>query len=242
MPKSVFQDIYRALKGNIEDGTFAYQSFLPSEAELTVRFGCSRSSVRRALRMLAEDGYVQSQQGKGVRVIRNPVLHDISGYNGLETFNELAARLKFTPHTDAVLLEEIVADDELAEMTGFAVGSSLTHIMRARRADGMRISTDESFYLSEGVPGLTLDIISDSVYAYLEGELGMKIGTSKRTITVEAATESDYKYIDLGEFNAVGVMRSHTFDADGVMIEYTVSRQRPGFFAYHETALRRQAG
>ena len=139
-----------------------------------------------------------------------------------------------------MLLEEIVADDELAEMTGFAVGSSLTHIMRARRADGMRISTDESFYLSEEVPGLTLDIISDSVYAYLEGELGMKIGTSKRTITVEAATESDYKYIDLGEFNAVGVMRSHTFDADGVMIEYTVSRQRPGFFAYSRDALRRQ--
>lgn len=240
MPKAVFQDIYRALKQNIEDGIFAYQSFLPSEAELTARFNCSRSSVRRALRMLAEDGYVQSQQGKGVRVIRNPALLDISGYNGLETFNELAARLDFTPHTDAVLLEEIVADDGLAETTGFATGSRLTHIMRARRADDMRISTDESFYLADEVPGLTLEIIANSVYAYLEGELGMKIGTSKRTITVEAATETDQRYIDLGEFNAVGVMRSHTFDADGVMIEYTESRQRPGFFAYHETAVRSQ--
>ena len=78
----------------------------------------------------------------------------------------------------------------------------------------------------------------NSVYAYLEGTLGMKIVTSKRTITVEPATEADRRYMDLGDFNAVGVMRSHTFDADGVMIEYTESRQCPGFFAYHETAIR----
>ena len=71
MPKSVFWDIYRDIKANIEDGTYAYQSFLPSEAELTASFACSRSSVRRALAQLAADGYVQSQQGKGVRVIRD---------------------------------------------------------------------------------------------------------------------------------------------------------------------------
>lgn len=240
MPKSVFQDIYNDLKKDIEDGTYAYQSFLPSEAELTAHYGCSRSSVRRALRMLAEDGLVQSQQGKGVRVILNPALLDVSGYNGLETFNELSRRLHFVPHTDAVLLEQIVADEQLAETTGFAVGSQLTHIMRARSADGRRISTDESYYLSDEVPGLTLDIIADSVYAYLEGTLGIKIGTSKRTITVEPIIESDHTYIDLGDLNAVGVMRSHTFDADGIMIEYTESRQLPGFFAYHETAVRSQ--
>ncbi|WP_235422685.1 GntR family transcriptional regulator [Collinsella tanakaei] len=76
MPKAVFQDIYRDLKSRIERGAYAYQSFLPSEAELTAHYGCSRSSVRRAIRMLAEDGYVQSQQGKGVRVIRDPHMEE----------------------------------------------------------------------------------------------------------------------------------------------------------------------
>ena len=239
MPKSVFQDIYRELKLKIENGSYPYQSFLPSEAELTDEYACSRSSIRRALGMLARDGYVQSQQGKGVRVIRNPQLLDHTGYNGLETFNELAARCGFTPHTKLVTFEEGIADEKLSETTGFAEGSRLTHIMRARSADGMYISTDESFYLSDEVPGLTPDVVRDSVYAYLEGTLGIKIVTSKRTITTEAATESDARYINLGKFNAVGVMRSHTFDADGVMIEYTESRQRPGFFAFHETAIRR---
>lgn len=241
MPKAVFQSIYHDLKTKIGDGTYAYGSFLPSEAELTRAYDCSRSSVRRAISVLVSDGYVQSQQGKGVRVIRNPSLVDPAGYNGLETFRELAHRRGLTPVTHVLLFEEIIADDALAELIGFEAGSRLTHILRARDADGEIVSTDESFYLSEEVPGLTPEIVSHSVYAYLEGELGIKIGTSKRVITIEAVTERDREIIELKGFNAIGVMRSHTFDADGVMIEYTESRQRAGFFSYHETAIRPSA-
>lgn len=105
MPKSVYQDIYQDLKGRIECGDIAYGAFLPSENELTGRYSCSRSSVRRALAELASDGYVQSQQGKGVRVIRDPTLDVSRGYDGLETFNEMAARLNFTPVTRCLVLE-----------------------------------------------------------------------------------------------------------------------------------------
>ena len=46
MPKAVYQDIYLDLKRRIEDGGFAYGSFLPSESELTTSYACSRSSIR----------------------------------------------------------------------------------------------------------------------------------------------------------------------------------------------------
>lgn len=238
MPKAVFQDIYRDMRENIENGTYRYQSFLPSENELTQLYGCSRSSIRRALAMLAQDGYVQPQQGKGVRVIRNPAIIDQNGTNGLETFGELAARRGFTPRTKVLVFEEVVAGDYLAALTGFAVGSELTHILRARIADDVTVSTDESYYLTESVPGLTPELVAHSVYAYLEGTLGMKIATSRRTITVEAVTPADKDIIDLDGFNAVGVMRSNTFDADGTMIEYTETRQKPEFFTAVEIAVR----
>ena len=238
MPKAVFMDIYHDLRENIEDGTYGYQSFLPSEAELTQLFNCSRSSIRRALGMLAQDGYVQAQQGKGVRVIRNPTITNPAGYNGLETFNELARRRGFVGGTQVLVCEELTAGDALAAQTGFEVGSRLAHILRARTANGRAISTDESYYLASEVPGLTPEIVKKSVYEYLEGVLGIKIATSRRIITIEAATEADERNIDLDGFNAVGVLRSHTFDADGIMIEYTESRQRPGFFSYNETAVR----
>lgn len=238
MPKSVFQQIYRDLKQKIDSGQYSYQEFLPSEAELTQMYGCSRSSVRRALSLLTMDGIVQPQQGKGVRVIADAKMPGPLGYKGLETFNELAHRQGFTPSTKMLLFEEVDANMGLARLTGFAEGSRLTHILRSRAANGSVISTDESFYLSEEVPGLSPETVGDSVYAYLEGKLGMKIGTSRRTITIEKATDADKRIIDLDGYDTVGVMRSNTFDSEGKMVEYTESRQRPGFFSYYEVAVR----
>lgn len=238
MPKSVFQDIYRDLKARIEDGTFPYQSFLPSEAELTARYECSRSSVRRAIRILAEDGYVQSQQGKGVRIIRNPETEVPHGYDGLETYAEMARRRGFTPKTETILFETVEADRQLSELTGFPEESALTHIIRKRFADGLAVGTDESYYLSEHVGGLTPEIVNDSVYRYLEGTLGVRIVTSKRTITVEGVNESDIANLDLHGYNALAVIRGNAFDAQGIMVEYTETRQVPGFFSLYETAIR----
>ena len=69
MPKSKFESIYKELKKDIESEKLPYQSLMPSENQLIVRFSCSRNTVRRAISMLAEEGYVQPMHGRGVRVI-----------------------------------------------------------------------------------------------------------------------------------------------------------------------------
>ena len=238
MPKAVYQEIYADLKRRIEDGKFAYGEFLPSENELTASYGCSRSSIRRALSQLASDGYIQSQQGKGVRVIRDPALDVTHGYDGLETFSEMARRLGFTPKTRCLLLERIVADEELSKKTGFPVGTELVRALRSRCANDLAVSTDDSYLPVHLASGLTPQIVEHGIYTHLEGELGVGIATSRRILTVERATKEDERYMDLEGFNAVAVMRSHTFDTEGTMIEFTESRQRPEFFSQYATVVR----
>ena len=53
MGKAIYDEIYRNLRQRILDGSFAPQSYLPSEASLTQEFGCSRMTVRKAISMLA---------------------------------------------------------------------------------------------------------------------------------------------------------------------------------------------
>lgn len=238
MPKAVFQAIYRALHDEVEAGRYPYQSFLPSEAELCERFGCSRSSVRRALAVLTTEGLVQPLQGKGVRVIRNAEAEGMRGLTGLETFAEMAERRGFIPRTEVVALNEVVCDGVLATASGFSVGSVLTQVTRVRFADDEAVGTDESYYLASSVAGLTPEIAARGVYRYLERELGMKIVTVKRRITVEPVNASDKRYIDLNGSNAIAVVRGRAFDTDGIMIEYTETRQRSGFFELDETSIR----
>lgn len=240
MSKAVFQDIFSDIKRAIEDGTYPYQSYLPSENELKQRYGCSRTTVRRALGYLAAEGYVQPQQGRGVRVIRDVNDDPPRGTDGLETFKEIAKRRGFELVTKVNVFELLVTSEELSGITGFPVGSDLTRIKRIRYANGRPVGSDDSYYLSSSVPGLTAEIAEDSIYRYLEQTLRVKIGTGTRDVTVEHPTKEDLRCLDLGDFDALAVVRGKTYRIDGTLMEYTESKQVPSFFSLHETVFRSQ--
>lgn len=242
MARVIFQTIYDNVKQSIDDGTYAYLSYLPSETELTQLFGCSRMTVRRAISMLAADGYVLPQQGKGMRVIRNISDETNRGGGGLETFKEIAASRGFELKTVTTVFELLVCNKAISKITGFPEGCELTRAKRIRYADGRAVCSDDSYYLSSQVPGLTPEIVNDSIYRYLEEDLGIKIATGKRDVTIEHPTPEDARVLDLDDFNALAVIRGQTYNADGILMEYTETKQVPGFFLLHETVTRNGTG
>jgi GntR family transcriptional repressor for pyruvate dehydrogenase complex len=64
--------IYDGILGSIIAGEFAENTRLPSEIELSRRFGASRPVVREALARLRDDGLIVSRQGSGSYVTRRP--------------------------------------------------------------------------------------------------------------------------------------------------------------------------
>lgn len=87
---------------------------------------------------------------------------------------------------------------------------------------------------------LTPEIASQSIYSYLENELHISIVNSKRVMTVEKMTQTDEKYLELGDYNCLAVVSSQTFNGDGIMFEYTQSRHRPDYFRFQDNAVRRK--
>lgn len=240
MPQSRFKEIYQDLQGNIESGIFSYQSLLPSENMLCSQYDCSRSTVRRAMNELALDGYVQPIQGKGVRVIWRPETDERVDYamDGLETFEDTAARQGFKPTTQVRGFQTLEVSDELAGLTGFAQGERIYLIDRVRLANNFPVSIETSYLLCSEAPDLTEELAAGSLYGYIENEVGIQIATGKRTITVEAATEDDLAVFGLEKLPAVGVIRGQHFDANGVMFEYSEIRQHPSYFSIREVVTR----
>ncbi len=73
MPRApIWSSITAALTEEIAAGTYAQGSKLPTEAQLALRFGVNRHTVRRALGALAEAGLVQPRRGAGVFVTSVP--------------------------------------------------------------------------------------------------------------------------------------------------------------------------
>lgn len=61
------------LKGRIERGEFRVGDMLPSEGELVGQYSGGRATLRAAVEMLAERGYVVKKQGVGTRVTCPPI-------------------------------------------------------------------------------------------------------------------------------------------------------------------------
>ena len=65
-----FQRVAESLRTRMTDGTYSVGSFLPPQRELADEFGVSRDTVQRALRELADEGWIVSRQGSGSRVVK----------------------------------------------------------------------------------------------------------------------------------------------------------------------------
>lgn len=240
MPGTKFELIYKDLKQKIEEQQYPYQSLLPSENTMVTIYDCSRNTIRRAVSQLIEQGYVQALHGKGVRVIYQPVAQTSFTIGGIESFKESAVRNHRSYHTQVIQFTSITADERISEKTGFPAGSEIYYIQRVRYLDDKALILDINMFLKDCVPGLTAEIAEASIYEYIENELHMSIVTSKRRMTVERATEVDEKYLKLNDYNCLAVITSQTYNADGIMFEYTQSRHRPDYFCFQDTATRKR--
>jgi DNA-binding transcriptional regulator YhcF (GntR family) len=66
-----FRRVSEELRSRMADGTYPRRSFLPSQRDLAEEFGVSRDTVQRVLRELSNEGWIESRQGSGSRVLKN---------------------------------------------------------------------------------------------------------------------------------------------------------------------------
>jgi DNA-binding GntR family transcriptional regulator len=71
-------DTVEQLQRRMESGEYAPGSLLPSEHQLSTEFGTARPAVVRALRVLRQEGWIDTQQGKGSFVRGRPALTGVS--------------------------------------------------------------------------------------------------------------------------------------------------------------------
>ncbi|MFJ9010882.1 winged helix-turn-helix domain-containing protein [Streptomyces canus] len=60
-----FQELKSRLLADITEGEYDEGALLPSQRELAARHDVSRDTVQRVLMVLAEEGWIESRQGRG---------------------------------------------------------------------------------------------------------------------------------------------------------------------------------
>ncbi|WP_432082544.1 winged helix-turn-helix domain-containing protein [Streptomyces sp. WAC 04229] len=63
------------LRARMTDGTYGLNAILPAQRQLAELFGVSRDTVQRVIRELGSEGWIETRQGSGSRVIRTQHIH-----------------------------------------------------------------------------------------------------------------------------------------------------------------------
>lgn len=228
--------IYHELVKKIQSNQWPESTKLPSENELTEIYATSRETIRKALNQLAQDGYIQKIRGKGSVVI------DINKFDfpvsGIVSFKELATNLQLQANTNVNELAIVEADQELKSKLNINLRDSVWKVVRAREISGEKIILDKDYFNKDYVPELTREICEDSIYDYLENQLGLKISFARKEIIVEEPSEEDRALLDLEGYSNVVVIKSMVYLEDTSLFQYTESRHRPDKFRFVDFARR----
>lgn len=227
--KSKYIQLYNDLLNQIESKKINVGESLLSEKELMDRYKMSRDTVRKALNLLVQKGYIEKSKGKLAKVIdKNQFKFPISA---IKSFKELHVGTENRTYVDN--LEIVRGESEIMEKLNLDKTEDYFKLIRIREIEGEKIIIDKDYIPRKYVNNLPLKAVQNSLYEYLEKELGLKISYCTKEITVEKIKDEDSKLLDLkNKFDMIVVVKSYTYLETGELFQYTEARHRPDKFKF----------
>ncbi|WP_154890161.1 trehalose operon repressor [Longibaculum muris] len=232
---SKYQMIYQDLLDKIKQRVIQPNTYLPSENELMKQYDASRDTVRKALNLLLQNGYIQKNKGKGSLVLdMDRIAFPVSG---VTSFKELQKTLHGDVETIVnMFLEEDVPNDLKDDL--YMEKGKIYHVERIRKIDGEKVILDTDYLNGEIVKGLKIEHAKNSLYEYIEKELGLKVSFARKEITVVKATQREKQLLDMLDYDLLVCVKSYTYLEDATLFQYTISKHRPDKFRFVDFARR----
>jgi GntR family transcriptional regulator len=206
--------VYEVIRRRIEDHEYPVGSFLPPEAELCGLLSVSRTTVRKAVELLVDDGFLIVRRGRGTEILDFRAIQKLQWITSFsETLRERGCAVAYRE----LKLQHVSAPATLAEDLRVAVGSPLVLVHRLVLADGKPIALVDNHLVPEVVPGLEARvqrIQTQSLYAFLESEYGLTLDAATDFITARAAAPEEAARLRIPASSPLLVVRRITYADD----------------------------
>jgi GntR family transcriptional regulator, phosphonate transport system regulatory protein len=215
---AIWKSIAGTLSAEITEGRYSPGDKLPTEADLALRFGVNRHTVRHAIAELVEGGTLHSRRGSGVFVTATPTEYALGRR---VRFHQNVMASGRTPSRQFLRLETCPADPREAEALGLSSATSVHVIEGLSLADAAPIAVFRSVFPALRFPGL-LQVMGrlQSVTATL-AELGLADYTRHST-AITAVSADPLLAVHLRLKVGAPVLRSVAMNVDlaGVPVEF----------------------
>ncbi len=192
-----YEKILEDIEKDIFSGKYNETKKLPKEEELVNIYNVSRTTVRKAISVLVNKGYVYQVQGSGIFIRENGIK---GGYLSLESLKGLTRDYPDKKIETKVLnLELIEASKDIAEKMKCEEGSLVYYLERVRIVDGVPFSIERTYFNKKLIPYLSEEIAKKSIYSYIINDLGLTIGFADKVISADKLSKLDADLFGLEE-------------------------------------------
>jgi GntR family transcriptional regulator len=193
---------------------------LPSDADLCAEFGVSRMTARNAMQLLAEEGLIRREPGRGSFVAQPPTHRRA---NRLMTFTHEMLRAGRVPSSRVLTRVIRPSSPSEAASLGIPPRQPVVHLRRLREADGEPVALESAILIGACADAvMTADLVHGSLHETLR-HAGFELARGTATIAAAAATTDEARLLGTRPDGPLLVERRVIMDTHGNRIEATES-------------------
>jgi GntR family transcriptional regulator len=213
-----------------------------TEEELAEKYGTSRTTIREAIRTLAQDGYLVIQQGKRTSVTKPKVTR---GFPGLTSFSEDMRKRGLVPGSWLLGFDLIVALPSVAEKLKLEDGQKVVQVKRQMLADNEPIGYHIVYLPHRVWEKLNIEpeyLNNRSLYKTLEEKGGFSLSEADESIEVGYADKETAKVLMIKKGAPILIMNRVVYTSEGVPIENAINIYRTDRYKYEIHHRRQKQG
>lgn len=225
-----YQAIAQEINRYIKDKHLSHGDKLPSLKELVVLFEASRSTLVKALALLESHGKIYQVRGSGIYVRSNQK----AGYiNLLEAQGLKLDSQTFDDLSTVVSLEEVTPSPSVRAALKIPARQKVYYVSRIRYIDGQVYCYEESYYNKAYVTYLNEQIVSESIFTYIEEGLQLKIGFADIVVKLDHLNQTQARHLKAEEGQACFLLESIHHLHNGAPFDYSLIRYRQEDVAFY---------
>lgn len=222
LPK--YKVIANDLLDKIQTGFYQQNTIIPPETELADKYQVSRPTMRQAISLLVNQGYLERRRKRGTLVKRVKIEQEFTHL--IESYSEEMSAKGIYPKTNLLYFNEEKATAEVSKNLQLPENAPVFKLVRLRYANDQPIVLVTTYVPEQRIPELVnYNFAQDSLYSTLE-KYHLKVTRVIRKLEVMEAGETTANLLNIELNKPIFYFHTQGLTADEQPIEYSIAQYR----------------
>ncbi len=231
LPLPMYYQLKELIREELGAGKWQPGDLIPSERELSERYGISRMTARQALTELTNEGLLRREQGKGTFVSEPRIEQRLTRLTG---FTEDMRKRGLRPGVRVLRLEAMDAPVRVAEALQIEPGVPIVLLERLRLAESTPMAIETGYvYFDRAHKLLEEDYQGGSLYHLLAEKYDVVPTRAEQQIEAALCSQRRRELLELDEVAPVLRTKRVTYEQRGRPFEYVEAIYRADRYVFH---------